>query len=544
MKNWFKYLTVLFFPVLASAQTAIQPAGSGTVGDPYQVSSVDNLYWISANIAQWNKVYVQTVDIDASSTSGWNGGSGFSPIGFGTQWTGSYDGQNHVIDGLVISRSATDYGGLFGNVGSASVIKNLGLTNCLISGKQYTGALAGYNTGQITNCFTTGMVSGYYAVGGLVGYNSLGVITASFSNATVTCSTDRVGGLVGYNNGSGTTISNCYATGNATATGIRAGGLLGYNNGGTVTNSFSTGIPTAASSTGGLTGGPNATGTTNSFWDTETSTRVLSPGGGTGLTTLQMKTETTFTNAGWDFETETTNGTNDYWTMDGVTNSGYPYLKWQELNAASLPVELSSFTGKISGGNVILNWSTASEKYNAGWEVQIRNAEPEALEGSALELSNQDPSRTSGSRLEWETIGFVSGKGTTTEAQNYVFSSPVTRNLSPVTLRLKQLDLDGTVSYSQILTLDISATAFSLEKNYPNPFNPSTTIRYQLPAQVQVTLSVFDVTGRLISVLENELKPVGFHQVEFNAAGFSSGVYYYQIKAGNDIKTGKMLLAK
>ncbi|MCA0447037.1 MAG: T9SS type A sorting domain-containing protein [Bacteroidetes bacterium] len=533
MKNWFKYLTVLFFPVLASAQTAIQPAGSGTVGDPYQVSSVDNLYWISANIAQWNKVYVQTMDIDASSTSGWNGGSGFSSIGFGTQWTGSYDGQNHVIDGLVISRSGTDYGGLFGNVGSASVIKNLGLTNCLISGKQYTGALAGYNTGQITNCFTTGMVSGFYAVGGLVGYNSNGVITASFSNANVTCSTDRVGGLVGYNNGSGATISNCYATGNATATGIRAGGLLGYNNGGTVTNSFSTGIPTATSSTGGLTGGPNATGTTNSFWDTETSTRVLSPGGGTGLTTLQMKTETTFTNAGWDFETETTNGTNDYWTMDGVTNFGYPYLKWQELNAASLPVELSSFTGKISGGNVILNWSTASEKNNAGWEIQKMQ---EVVSGTSTPLSDRN--------TNWETIGFVAGKGTTTESQSYAFSSLVTRPSSLAVYRLKQLDLDGTVSYSQILTLDIAPTSFSLEKNYPNPFNPSTTIRYQLPVQVQVTLSVFDITGRLISVLENAVKPAGFHQVEFNAAGLSSGVYYYQIKAGNDIKTGKMLLAK
>jgi len=202
------------------------------------------------------------------------------------------------------------------------------------------------------------------------------------------------------------------------------------------------------------------------------------------------------------------------------------------LTHSTLPVELSSFTGEISGGKVVLNWSTASEENNAGWEIQRQ----EVVSGTSTPLSDRN--------TNWETIGFVAGKGTTTEAQNYEFSSLVTRPSSPAVYRLKQLDLDGTVSYSQILTLDIAPTAFSLEKNYPNPFNPSTTIRYQLPAQVQVTLSVFDVSGRLISVLENGMKPAGFHQVEFNAAGLSSGIYYYQIKAGNEVKTGKMLLAK
>jgi len=214
------------------------------------------------------------------------------------------------------------------------------------------------------------------------------------------------------------------------------------------------------------------------------------------------------------------------------------------IQASTLPVELSSFTGRLSDDKVILSWSTASEKNNAGWEIQIGSAEPEALEGSATEISNPDPSRTSGSGFEWETIGFVSGKGTTTEAQSYEFSSLVPRPSSPAVYRLKQLDLDGTVSYSQILTIEGKPGEFSLNQNYPNPFNPSTNIGFSLPQTGKVRLVVFDLLGREVVTLLNKEMEAGNHAVVFEASSLSAGLYFARISFGGKVLTQKMTLMK
>jgi len=538
MKNWLLSVILVGPALQGAAQTPVLPPGSGTAGDPYLVSSVDHLAWISANNSSWNKYFRQENNIDASETVSWNGGAGFTPIAPAFSFSGQYDGQFYVIDGLAMSRASSDYSAFIGYTSSTALIKNLGLTNLSVTGKQYTGGVVGYNSGQVLNCFSMGTVHGYYATGGIVGYNSApGSVSASFSTATVTCSTDRAGGICGYNNGTGALISNSYAKGNVTATGSRAGGLLGYNNGGSVVNCYSTGIPTASSSTGGLTGGPNATGTTGSFWDTETSTRTSSPGGGTGLTTLQMKSDALFLSAGWDFETETGNGTADYWSLDGITNGGYPYLKWQENNSASLPVELSSFSGVVKDGKVILNWSTASEKNNYGWEIE-KTREPEALEGSASTLPN--PSGASGSGSHWETIGFVAGKGTTTEAQTYSFIA----TSGSGKFRLKQIDTDGSVSFSQILDVGEPQGTFSLSQNYPNPFNPVTRLTYSLAAPGHARLVVLDVLGREVAVLKNDLSEAGTQVLMFNGASLASGTYFLRLTASGNSQVRKMVLMK
>ncbi|MCK6600911.1 MAG: T9SS type A sorting domain-containing protein [Bacteroidetes bacterium] len=523
MKNWLLVVLLFSSSLQITAQTPVLPPGSGTAGDPYLISTVDHLAWISANNTSWNKYFRQENNIDATGTVSWNGGLGFTPIAPAFSFSGQYDGQFYVIDGLAMSRASSDYSAFIGYTSSAAVVKNLGLTNLSVTGKQYTGGVVGYNSGQILNCFSMGTVHGYYATGGIVGFNSApGSVTACFSTATVTCSTDRAGGICGYNNGAGAQITNSYATGNVTATGIRAGGLLGYNNGGSVVNCYSTGIPTASSSTGGLTGGPNATGTTGSFWDTETSTRTSSPGGGTGLTSLQMKSDALFLSAGWDFETETDNGTTDYWALDGVTNGGYPYLKWQENNSASLPVELISFTGIVKDGTVLLNWSTATEDNNYGWEI-----EKQKLEGSS-------------EKIEWETIGFVAGKGTTTLAQTYSFSS----TFSSGKFRLKQIDTDGTVSFSQVLTFSENPTSAVLLQNYPNPFNPSTALSFSLPQAGSVSLVIFDILGREVATVLNENRPAGLHSVLFDASGISSGTYLCRFSFNGQIQTRKLNLLK
>ncbi len=83
-----------------------------------------------------------------------------------------------------------------------------------------------------------------------------------------------------------------------------------------------------------------------------------------------------------------------------------------------------------------------------------------------------------------------------------------------------------------------------LEQNYPNPFNPSTTIQYQIPKSGLVTIKVYDVLGREVKNLLNQNQSEGSHEINFNASNLSSGIYFYQLKAGNFISTKKMLLLK
>jgi len=218
--------------------------------------------------------------------------------------------------------------------------------------------------------------------------------------------------------------------------------------------------------------------------------------------------------------------------INGTIVGGASFVESDAFISTTLPVELSSFTGRISGRDIVLNWSTASEENNAGWEIQRQEDSPST------------PLRDQSEKVEWETIGFVAGKGTTTESQNYVFSSPVTRNPSPVTLRLKQLDLDGTVSFSQILTIENKPEEFSLQQNYPNPFNPSTKIDFSLPESGYAKLVVFDLLGREVKTLIDQNLEAGFHSAVYDAGNVAAGVYFYQLTFNGKVETRKFTLLK
>jgi hypothetical protein len=84
----------------------------------------------------------------------------------------------------------------------------------------------------------------------------------------------------------------------------------------------------------------------------------------------------------------------------------------------------------------------------------------------------------------------------------------------------------------------------ALNQNYPNPFNPSTTIRFELAKTSHVSLSVYDMLGRQVSVLVNERQQAGYHEVKFDGNGLSSGVYFYRIEAGSFIQTRKLMLLR
>lgn len=195
---------------------------------------------------------------------------------------------------------------------------------------------------------------------------------------------------------------------------------------------------------------------------------------------------------------------------------------------AATPVELVSFSYAVIGENVRLNWETKTETNNFGWEIESRSQE------------KGDWSQNN----EWKKIGFVSGKGTTAEKQVYTFVSRITNHVSRELFRLKQIDQDGNVNYSTVLTVNLTPEAFGLSQNYPNPFNPKTTISYQLTANSFVSLVVYDLLGKEVRTLVNKNTEAGNHSIEFDATDLPSGVYFYKLTAGKFSEIKKMTVVK
>ena len=189
---------------------------------------------------------------------------------------------------------------------------------------------------------------------------------------------------------------------------------------------------------------------------------------------------------------------------------------WNEANPPSLdivyeyivPVELTSFAATTDNKNVNLNWSTATELNNSGFQIE----------------------RSSGS--DYQVVGFVAGHGTTTETQNYSLTVIKNVNAGSYTYRLKQIDFDGTFEYSNAVEVEVlGVKEFALGQNYPNPFNPSTTINFSLAVDSKVSLKIFDVLGQEVATLLNGQLAAGSQKVSFNASSLNSGVYFYRIDA-------------
>lgn len=222
-----------------------------------------------------------------------------------------------------------------------------------------------------------------------------------------------------------------------------------------------------------------------------------------------------------DYYPFTTNMVDEYqWYVTGTQMLSQGFVLFTD-NAGGVPVELVSFSAETFSGEVNLKWITATELNNLGFEVERRTAE------------------------EWITIGFVRGKGTTTEIQNYSFIDDLFGLIaSNISYRLKQIDFNGTYNYSDVIEVSITPTLFTLEQNYPNPFNPSTNIGFRIADREFVSLNVYDVIGNEIATLVNEELPAGEYEVEFNASGLPSGLYFYKLKAGNFVETRKMVYLK
>jgi photosystem II stability/assembly factor-like uncharacterized protein len=239
-------------------------------------------------------------------------------------------------------------------------------------------------------------------------------------------------------------------------------------------------------------------------------------------------------NGGSDWELQGSGSLADLYSVNieshqngfSVGNDGTVLKYIKDASLVVLPVELTGFNVISRGNNVELNWLTATEVNNKGFEIERKTDNL------------------------WRTIGFVSGNGTTTNKSKYYFIDDL-KNVSyngSIAYRLKQVDYDGTYKYSNEVALHVNSNPveYSLMQNYPNPFNPSTVIKYSVKENTHVILKIFDMLGREVSTLLDEEKPAGTYTINFDAAkaGLSSGTYFYTIKAGNFVQTKKMLLLK
>ena len=329
--------------------------GTGTEEDPYLIWTAEqmNEIGLDANMEDWDKYFKLMADIDLSAYTG----TQFNVIGsFPTPFTGVFDGNDHTISNFSWHSTSVIYDvGLFAWVDGGE-IKNVGLVDPNVIGEnaiEATGALVGYlgwtNGGTIINCFVEGgRVEGVDHVGGLCGWNNEGTTTNCYvegghvegeNSVGILCgwnyggtlnncyasgsvtggdNSGGLGGLCGGNTKLGAIIGNCYSKGSVTGGNDSAvlGGLCGYNER-TISNCYATGLVTAGVGSeylGGLCG-ENWDTINNSFWDIETG--GPDNGIGTPLSTVEMQTLITFTDAGWDFI--------DIWNIG--ENQTYPHLR-------------------------------------------------------------------------------------------------------------------------------------------------------------------------------------------------------------------------
>lgn len=210
-------------------------------------------------------------------------------------------------------------------------------------------------------------------------------------------------------------------------------------------------------------------------------------------------------------------------SIDGIRISEF----WSEV---TLPVQLTAFRGMMVAQDVQLSWTTISEVNNYGFFVERRLDTDAAFAPTAN--------------------GFVPGHGTTISQHDYTYTDS---NVPPGTwlYRLRQVDLNGGVSSSEPVRIEITTSVeeaghqgFALNQNFPNPFNPRTTIEYSTSLGGRVTLRVFDILGRVAATLVDDDKPAGTHRAFFDAKELPTGAYVASLTSNGRVARIRLILAR
>jgi len=316
-------------------------------------------------------------------------------------------------------------------------------------------------------------------------------------------------------------IYNCYSNASISSGGTWSGGLIGRLVSSTISNCYSNGSIMSNGSAGGLIGSSFNDGETfvnNSFWDRLTSGHATSAGG-TGLTTMQMRNINTYLDAGWDFVDETTNGYEDIWAIDPSVNSGYPYL---DIIGLSMP-EIISYYPEETELNIALG------------STQIFNVEAENVDRFLFYkwYVNQEEQVTSFNQFLY----------TFTELNSY---------------DVKVVISNGEYTTEQIWNISVAVSnddnaensiPFVSLTNYPNPFNPETTIMFSFDKNSFVDIKIYDVKGRLVRTLYKDYVEAGLKKITWDGLNndnkrTASGVYYVRMKSDRDCYTKKITLIR
>ncbi len=264
--------------------------------------------------------------------------------------------------------------------------------------------------------------------------------------------------------------------------------------------------------------------TVSGKWPTSSSNATLKATDGFDTLTIYLDSDMGLNNdpePSWPADVE---GIGALYSSSGkITYELYPRYITDFMPVGTLPVELSAFTAEVMQRSVVLNWKTATEINNSGFNVE----------------------RSTNGKT-FQKIAFIRGKGTTSEKSSYSFTDNALANGSYF-YRLGQVDFDGTTKYSKVIEVKVSSAPaeFELMQNYPNPFNPSTTIKFTLEKSGVTTLKIFNTLGQEIATLFNSQADAGHvYSINFNALNLASGIYFYQLKQGSQIQTHKMLLMK
>jgi hypothetical protein len=210
---------------------------------------------------------------------------------------------------------------------------------------------------------------------------------------------------------------------------------------------------------------------------------------------------------------------------DNVTILG-TYTGTGTLCNGPLPVELSLFTAEVKDNKVNLYWKTETEVNNYGFEIERHVVAGKSDAG------------------DWKKIGFAEGYGNSNSPKEYFYTDDKLFGGSRFKYRLKQIDNEGQFEYSDVVEVEIIPEEFALFQNFPNPFNPTTVISYQLPVNSDVTLKVFDVLGNEIATMVDEFKIAGRYEIQFNATTLTSGVYIYRLNVNDFVSVKKTILLR
>ena len=222
------------------------------------------------------------------------------------------------------------------------------------------------------------------------------------------------------------------------------------------------------------------------------------------------------------------------WTLAGTANSGSAGGILTEIGITGfsefgiggdglnpLPVELTSFTASAAGNNIKLKWITASE-----------------INSSCFVIERSSDKQT------WIMIGKKQASGSSLIAKSYEYTDRIS-TAGKYSYRLKSVDADGSYKYSNAVEVETGIpVSAELIQNFPNPFNPSTNIGFQLAKDGLVSLKVYNILGEEVAVLIDGYRNAGYYNIPFNAGGLAGGVYFYKLNSNGVELVKKMNLIK